>query len=339
MRNYNWICAVALTLGVLPAHVCADPPAFGPSNHAVLLPPQTFEELAKTANSPRERYGEWSISGGVYVMQPVFASNPAFVVNSAGGNVTRQADFNHNLDVAPNVWLGYTSERGWGLRGRWFQFDHGSSGGYTAAPGETITGISSLPLGRAPVNGTITTSSNLAVNVVDFEGTCSFESAKWSHLVGFGIRYTHMSQDYRATLTNPTTRIDLTSGHNLNGVGPDFALETKRRIGESGFAIYGQLHGAILFGNTKEAYTAVNNGVLQQFTRSPHNVLPVGELEVGAEYQRNIGRAKLFLQAGFLGQVWFGGGNSSNFDAVNFSSASNNNIGFVGLALRAGVRY
>lgn len=339
MRNYLHATAVALAWCALSTSTWAQPPAAGPTNSDVLLPPQAFDDSVKTPNTTRERHGEWSISGGIYLVQPVFGTNPAFLVNSGGGNVSRQVDFSHNLEVAPNVWLGYVSERGWGVRGRWFQFDHGSSSSYAAAPGETITGMSQFALGRAPVNGTIAASSNLAVNVFDIEGTCSIDGAKWSHLLGIGVRYAHMSQDYRATLTNAQTRIDLTSGHNLNGVGPAFSLETKRRIGESGFAVYGHMHGAIVFGQSKEGQYAISNGTPLQFTREEMRVLPVGELELGAEYQRNAGRTRLFVQGGFVGQVWWNGGNASNLDAVGFTSASNSDFGFIGLVVRAGVRY
>ena len=310
-----------------------------PSNRAVLLPPQVYDDSAKRPNTTREKYGEWSISGGVYFMQPVFATNSAFLVNTNAGNFTRQSSFGHHLEVAPNVWLGYVSERGWGVRGRWFEFDHGTSVGYAALPGETITGMSPLAVGRVPLNGTISAFSNLAVNVGDFQATCNIENAKWSHLLGFGIRYTHMSQDYRATLTDANTRIDLTSGHNLNGAGPSFSLETRRRISESGFSIYGQRHGAIIFGQAKENFSAVNNGIPHQFTRSHNDVVPVGELELGGEYQRCMGRAKFFVQAGFVGQIWWGAGNASNVDPIGSGSASNSNFGFLCLALRAGVRY
>jgi hypothetical protein len=330
-------CALALSLPSLTLQAQTGPvdlSALPPSNHAVLMPPQVVDGPVKAPNTEREKYGEWSISGGVYFLEPVFASNPAFIVHSGGGNVSRQVDFNHRLDAAPNVWLGYVSERGWGVRFRWFEFDHGSSAGYAAAPGETVTGMSSLGLGNVPVSGTITASSRFAVNMGDLQATCNIDDAKWSYLLGIGIRYAHMSQDYAAALTNPATRIDLSSSHNLNGAGPSFALETKRRIGESGFAIYGQINGAIVFGQGNDTYTAVNNGIPQQFTRGHNDVLPIGELELGGEYQRSMGRAKLFVQAGFVGQVWWGGGNASNLD-----SSSNSNFGLIGLALRAGVRY
>jgi hypothetical protein len=330
-------CAMAFLVPSLALQAQTGPvdlSALPPSNHAVLMPPQVFDGPVKAPNTEREKYGEWSISGGIYFLQPVFASNPAFTVQSNGGNFLRQVDFSHRLDAAPGVWLGYVSERGWGVRLRWFEFDHGTSGSYAAAPGETISGMSSLTLGNVPVNGAIAASSRFAVNMGDIQATCNYDDAKWSHLVGFGVRYAHMSQDYAATLSNPAMRIDLSSGHNLNGAGPSFALETKRRIGESGFAVYGQLNGAIVFGQANEVYTAVNNGVPQQLTRGCHEVLPIGELELGGVYQRCIGRARLFMQAGFVGQVWWGGGNASNLDA-----SANSNFGLIGLAVRAGVRY
>jgi len=339
MGNRLLIGAVVLAFGMIASRGSADPPSDGPSNRGVLLPPQAFDDTAKRPNSERERHGEWSINGGVYLVTPVFGTNPAFLVTSGQGNVSRQVDFDQHLQVAPFLALGYVSERGWGLRGRWFQYDHGNSIDHVAAPGETVTGISAFAPGRAATAGTILASSNLAVNVLDIEATCSIDSAKWSHLLGIGVRYAHMSQDYRATVFNTKTFIDLTSGHNLNGVGPAFSLETKRRVGESGFAIYGQLHGAVLFGRAKEMQAAVINGLPMEFSRRHTDVLPVGELEAGLEYERNVGRVKVFGQAGFQGQAWWGGGNASNLDPVGFSSAANNNFGFVGAALRVGVRY
>ena len=89
MRRNRYLMLSALILGLAPISAWADPPARGdgPTNHSVLLPPQLFDDSAKAPNNTRERYGEWSISGGVYFMQPVFNTNPAFVVNGPGANV------------------------------------------------------------------------------------------------------------------------------------------------------------------------------------------------------------------------------------------------------------
>lgn len=314
------------------------PPTDGPTNNAVLLPPPS-DVPVKVPNHTRDRKGEWTAYGGILLVQPTFETNPAFVVTRGGGNISQQFDFSQNLEVAPNLWLGYVSERGWGLRGRWFQFDHDSTASYAAAPGETISGISGFPQGNVPVTGAILATSQLGINVLDFQATYSNDGPKWSYLLGIGVRYTHLGQDYRATLGNDITRIDLSSSHNLNAAGPSFSLEGKRRIGESGFAVYGQLHGAILFGSAHEDYSATNNGNYQEFTRSQRDVLPVGEIELGLEYGQNVGRARLLLQTGFTGQVWWGGGNASNLDPIGPSSAASSNFGLVGLAIRAGVRY
>ena len=356
-----WICALAICL--LPTLGRADPPATGPTNNAVLLPPQnyddtnqtpnptgpannaillppqTFDDSVKFSSSAHEGHGAWTIYGGVYLLQPVFQTNPAFVVSSGGGNFTRQVDFGNHLDVAPNIWLGYVSERGWGVRARWFQFDQNSSTTFAAAPGETITGMSPLALGNVPVNGAIAASSHLAVNVFDLQATCTYETPRWTHLLGVGVRYTSMSQDYQAGIISAANNIILASSHDLNGAGPCFSLETKYRLAETGFFLYGQIYGSVVFGQASESSSVINNGVLQQFTGNPNSVLPVGELEIGAEYQKNVGRAKVFLQAGFNGQIWWGGGNASNLDAGGPSSATHNNFGFLGIALRGGVRY
>jgi len=57
----------------------------------------------------------------------------------------------------------------------------------------------------------------------------------------------------------------------------------------------------------------------------------VGSWKSAAKYQKNMGRGEFFVQAGFVGQIWFNGGNASNLDGATFSPASNRNFGFVGL--------
>ena len=131
MRSHWRTLGLTLVLGILSARAGAQPVELpirptdgdGPTNHAVLLPPQVFDVPVKGPNNIRERYGEFSISGGVYLLQPVFNTNPAFTVSGPGTNA-RQVDFPHHTEAGPNIWLAYTPERGWGVRGRWFQFDH-----------------------------------------------------------------------------------------------------------------------------------------------------------------------------------------------------------------------
>jgi hypothetical protein len=340
-----WL-AIGLAISMAPTAVRAQPIELptkpseqdGPTNQAVLLPPIS-DVPVKGPNHTRERYGEFSISGGVLLLQPVFTANPAFSVNNLAGKGTRVVEFSQHLQASPDIWLGYVSERGWGVRGRWFQFDHDANASYAVMPGETIRGITSFPIGQTPIAGAILANSNLAVSVFDLQATRSIGNDRWAHLLGIGVRYVHMSQDYRANLTSPLTQIDLNSGHNMNGWGPSLALQTKRRFGDSGFAIYGQTNVAIIFGQWNESSAALNNGVRSQTEHGYTDVLPIGELEVGVQYQRNLGKATVFVQTGFVGQIWWGGGNASNRDTQAFSSAADSNFGFLGLVVRGGVRY
>jgi hypothetical protein len=125
----------------------------------------------------------------------------------------------------------------------------------------------------------------------------------------------------------------------MNGWGPSIAWDAKRHFGDSGFAIYAQTNFGLIFGQWNESSSATQNGVRSQTEHGYTDVLSIGELEAGVAYQRDLGRARLFVQTGFLGQVWWGGSNASNLNAPAFSSAADSNFGFVGLVLRGGVRY
>ena len=79
--------------------------------------------------------------------------------------------------------------------------------------GETIRGVSFLPVGQTPIAGAAVASSHLRVDVFDLQGTCTWESAFWTHLVGFGVRFSSMSQDYQATLDEVLAKLSPENHH------------------------------------------------------------------------------------------------------------------------------
>jgi hypothetical protein len=82
----------------------------------------------------------------------------------------------------------------------------------------------------------------------------------------------------------------------------------------------------------------VTNGTLATSRAQQADVIPVGELEIGGEYSRDLGRYRLFAQAGLVGQVWWGAGNAAN----NNSGGSPNNssdLGFLGFVFRGGISF
>jgi hypothetical protein len=280
------------------------------------------------------------------------------------------------LDAAPLAWVGYVSEGGFGVRARWWLFDQRSA---TSAVGDftNTTIISASPagfsittspnLGRALIEPSeMFLSSNLKLNVWDFEATRETVVGRWILLASAGFRYAHLSQDYNAfqpSLTfhafsffvEPAShQFDLlSSGHNFNGAGPTIALEARRPMGNSGFSLFANLRGTMLFGQSKQQ--VVHSTVTQfggpnifgplggpigpppridVFVSTVGSVrdvvLPVTELEMGAEFSRTWGAVRPFVRTGLVAQTWFDAGSATKLDG---------SLGFLGLSVTAGLNY
>src|SRR5205823_1265144 len=99
--------------------------------------------------------------------------------------------------------------------------------------------------------------SELKLNSVDMEGTYLLRYARWSLLLGTGVRYVHISQDYFALVNGFNgSRLSASSGHNFNGVGPTFSADGRLPFREGSFALYGNLRFSALFGEDRESYAA-----------------------------------------------------------------------------------
>ena len=202
-------------------------------------------------HEPAQKW-HWEIGGGVYYVQPNFHTNPAFLRFTGTGLTlsTQQSDFRYNMQVAPLGWISYVSDAGWGIRGRYFQFDQGAAGTFT---GDGTSFVSSVPTNGAVGSvfagapGDVADfSSRLRVEVWDLEGTYTFTSCRWNFLAAAGVRYANLFQSYDAKSTPaggalPSSTSTVSS---FNGAGPTFALESKYRFGESGFAVYGSARGS-----------------------------------------------------------------------------------------------
>jgi hypothetical protein len=341
--NKFWLTALAaLALGCYAGPARAQDPTVldvAPAEPVFTIVPR-HAGSDPDAGPPIRPY-QITLASGIYLLQPTFTSDPALVVSRPGIPQTQQLDFSRHMIASPAVWLGVSNVEGWGFRFRWYTLDQNAALIAAAAPGEQFSAASPLSAVQTPVFGTADISSELHIDSYDFEATCQMERCKWCLLLGGGVRYVHLDQVYASNITdvNGISRIAL-SRHNFNGAGPTFSLSGRRPF-HSCFALYGNLHGSVLFGGTGDDFQASNalTGQNQSFSRHQIGVLPIGELEVGAELSHCFHRARLFLQTGFVGQVYWGAGSASNFDALNSSATSNNNLGMVGLAVRAGLAF
>jgi hypothetical protein len=192
------------------------------------------------------------------------------------------------------------------------------------------------------------------------EGTKEFQGDLWSFLVTGGARYTYISQGYFASRFNSgtgsqgTSKVTLTqdsdnitAGHNFGGVGPTLFLELRRRIAETRFSIYGTARGSVLFGDeSMTAFqqtvekakitpktgpaTTINTSTLFSGRSTGEETVPVGDFEVGVNWTKDAGRARLYLQAGIVNDTWFNTGSATTLHGL---------LGFYGLQIMAGVNY
>lgn len=306
---------------------------------------------------------------GLYVIQPYFANNPAFTVtrSSSTGSVvesTDRTDLRHSMDVAPELWLGYVSDSGMGGRLRWWYFRQGTNQSLSFAPGtaaDNITVETGGPLGITVFGdnidraAAIAATSKLQLQVWDLEGLYQQQWAGWDLLFSGGLRLAHINQHFNAYFTGAGDQedpisVNLQSGHSFHGVGPTIALEGHRSLGDTGLGVFGTMRTALLFGSAKQtvldAFTPGADPTEFAFAQDHRTrVLPVAELELGVEYAQNVGAGRAFGQIALVGQNWFGAGNASrstqdnSLGIPNGASIIDNDLGFFGFVVRAGVNY
>jgi hypothetical protein len=260
-----------------------------------------------------------------------------------GSRVDKIVDIRQHMEVAPLVWLGYMTDQGWGGRVRYWYFREGSdqTTAPLAAPGSTIAIQSAGPLALAlPQSTSLNVTSELAMQFLDLEGLERFQACSWDLLVCGGLRLMRIDETY-----NAYNSFSLRSSRNLEGVGPTLALEARRPFGASGLNLYGSARGSVVFGTANQDASIPEENVSNA---DHHNRgVAIGELELGLEYDHQVGHARLFGQIAFVGQDWFGAGNASrstmhivpggNFVGGGYSVDSD--IDLLGVCFRIGVNY
>jgi len=290
--------------------------------------------------------------------------------SGAGSFSSETTDFDHKFEVSPLVWLGYISDSGMGARIRWWHFDtkstlddsgpgltNNSDGSVTrdwTASAEPFghSGIASDPFSTKD-NDSLTFEREIRLNVIDLEGIHEFKWGCMTGLVTSGIRFAQLRQTYDASRQGKTDPngfdstglpvIDedsISASHRFNGVGPTFSLEIRRPLGDSGLALYSNMRTSILFGKNKfqtdkdHQFQCCPDETLEQFTVShteEHDqVIPVLELELGAEWSKCMGSFTPFVRVAGVAQSWIDAGSATS---------DTGNLGFSGFTVQAGINY
>jgi hypothetical protein len=266
--------------------------------------------------------------------------------------VTQNFDFHGR--VAPVVYAGYTFKNGLGFRASWFTFSDSNPGptGVGAIATTPTAGFQSLS--ATGPGSVVQTAAALGVTAIDFEAIKYLNYSNSSYWISGGVRYAHVGQQYGASLAGapvlanlalPSTGL-LTDGHNFNGVGPTLAAQARyafpfaRNVG-----VYGRARGSMLIGQQHNEIQSVLNGVTGASFSSVNQVVPVGELEVGLDWNMPYRSYGFFVQGGFVVQSWFGVGNSANSNVISLGAPntsafdSNSILGLYGVRTSAGVTF
>lgn len=358
------LCVVGMSL--LPAAWAAAEPA--PPPLGSLGGPLGYFCDALSVNGS----GHVLVGSGIYLMQPFFVNNPALTITRvfpAGSAIETQverSEIRHEVEAAPQLWLGYI-DNGIGGRVHWSYYRQGTSQSVNvpaASGGEVITLTSATPLGLAAFvdnqgqPATMVVTSKLELQSWDLEAIFDAMSAGWDLRVCGGLRLAHLTQSYHAVGIGDSAggigsiSSIVFSGHSFDGAGPMMALEARRPFPFWGsyLGMYGNARAALLFGTAKQTAANVFSGFGENAVDVAHDrrdrVLPMAELELGLECCCGIGATRLFGQIGLIAQEWWGAGNASRSTQVNrfgaptgSGSIVDSDLGFIGTTLRLGLHY
>jgi hypothetical protein len=216
-----------------------------------------------------------------------------------------------SLEFSPRVWAGYKGAAGFGVRARWWLFDHGGGGNFDLSPvpegamidlDEDDADDDSLTLGLR---------NNLKVNAIDLEGTQDGEFHNWDFQIAGGVRYATIDYDLTGTATG--THVDMGMEEDINhtivilsefeGVGPTVSMAARRPLlSIDGLAFLTNLRLAFLFGDSSGSLR-IDDAPSSSVTFD--ELVQVWEVQVGFEYSRQIqSGARLFGAAMLEAQVW-----------------------------------
>lgn len=224
----------------------------------------------------------------LHILKPVINNNFAFTtVLASGGNFTNNSqNFKYDFDSAISLWLGYTTDSGLGFRATWFRLETDARGisltnafaGAAATPfifAGTFVPFTGVPLaaGQADV---FNLSNRIKIDSWDLDVSQQLHICKFDLNVGMGLRYARITQDANIS----RTRTGLAGGavnfeneldsNSYNGWGPTAFVEAKRRLGDTGLALYGNARGGVLLGRAICLWkTARQSVVLPQLRPGP----------------------------------------------------------------------
>lgn len=219
-----------------------------------------------------------------------------------------------DFEFSPRVWAGYKGAAGFGVRGRWWYYDHSGGGNFD---------ISRLPEGAmVDLDGdgmmddalALSLRSDLKMNVIDLEGTQDGQFHNWDFQVAGGVRYARIDYDQIGTisgsfdggLTPPDFTYQVLALSEFSGVGPTIGFYGRRPLMfADGLAFLVGLRMAFLFGDSEASFVDEDDVLAFPDSVTFEDSVQAWEAQIGFEYSRQLASgARIFGGAYLEGQVW-----------------------------------
>jgi hypothetical protein len=268
------------------------------------------------------------------------------VSNDIEGEDVGSAFSDMEFAAAPRVWLGVENCNGWGARARYWQYNNSRAF-------SDIGIIDDEPFG---LEGS-SFDSFLNAYVIDAEATRRLCIGNWNLLGSFGFRHVQMNQTFHGTF------VDIVDGEGaflfteqqalgFNGSGLTLGAEAVRPIGCSGFSLFLNSRGSVLWGHSRTRQLLAEGAVdgegdflfAFQSDERFNDTLFMGEFQIGPQWNRRIAciNADVFARAVFEAQWWHWGSGPQELAngaeaQVIFEESSPRNTFLYGAAFTIGI--
>jgi hypothetical protein len=260
------------------------------------------------------------------------------------------SDLNTDYGVGPRVWLGLELGDCWGARARFWSFRDNADGIFGNPA--TLNGVGTGDFAEGGYN--------LGAYTIDLEATTAWGCGPWFLEASFGARYAQMHQDASLAFFEPTddTTAFGNASRRVNGTGLTASIEAHRCLGCSGWNVFANARGSVLWGSTDSLATMAADAYFgdDSFTSDSESInrsttMYIVETQVGVEWTHPVKCicGTVFFRGAFEYQRWTASNAASavatgetvgdTVTTVVTSTAPSPTIGLIGLDVAAGFRF
>ncbi len=260
-------------------------------------------------------------------------------------------DADSQYGVAPRIWLGLELNDCWGVRGRFWQLKDNNSA-LSGDPGPSFDGA-------GPGGNFSLANYDLDAYNIDLEATRNWCMGEWSGDVSLGGCYASLRRDDFASLyfLDTGTTAFGSSHRRMGGAGVTSSLEARHCLGDSGWKVFGNTRGSVLFGTTTASATAAASLAADDDAASDgegstgNSTIYIFETQLGTEWSHPLTcmRGTFFFRGAGEYQWWCAERATSSVAVANINDISGSvnvtsttpsaNIGFIGVTASAGFRF